>query len=126
MLKADLGSVASKTVTINKDVWNKLPEEVQVVLKDAAVAYRDHIAQVAMDRAAESVEAFKAAGGEVVELSAEERKAWADSMPNIAVEWAAELDNSGDQGSEMLKAYLAKLEAAGEKPARDWSADLTN
>jgi TRAP-type C4-dicarboxylate transport system substrate-binding protein len=126
MLKADLGSVASKTVTINKDVWNGLPEEVQGALKDAAVAYRDHIAQVAMDRAAESVEAFKAAGGEVVELSPEERGAWASSMPNIAVEWAAELDKSGDQGSDMLKAYLAKLEAAGEEPARDWSADLTN
>jgi TRAP-type C4-dicarboxylate transport system substrate-binding protein len=113
-------------VTINKDVWNKLPEEVQNALRDTAVAYRDHIAQVAMDRAAESVEAFKAAGGEVVELSPEEREAWANSMPNIAVEWAAELDKSGSQGSDMLKAYLAKLEAAGETPARDWSADLTN
>lgn len=126
MLKADIGSVASKTVTINKDVWNGLPEEVQNALKSVAVAYRDHIAQVAMDRAAESVEAFEAAGGTVVQLSPEEREAWAQSMPNIAVEWAAQLDESGGQGSEMLKAYLAKLEAAGETPARDWSADLTN
>jgi C4-dicarboxylate-binding protein DctP len=126
MLKADLGSVASKTLTINKDVWNKLPEEVQNALKETAVAYRDHIAQVAMDRAAESIEAFEAAGGTVIELSPEERAAWANSMPNIAVEWAAQMDESGGRGSEMLKAYLAKLEAAGETPARDWSAELTN
>lgn len=126
MLKADIGTVTSKSVTINKDVWNKLPEEVQNVLKESAVAYRDHIAQVAMDRAASSVEKFEAAGGTVTELSEEERIAWANSMPNIAVEWAAELDTKSGHGSNMLKAYLTKLDAAGETPVRDWSADLTN
>ncbi len=34
-------------------------------------------------------------------------------MPNIAQEWAADLDASGEPGSEMLAAYLGKLEAAG-------------
>ena len=76
MLQANLGAVNSKTVTINKDVWEKLPEEVQTILRDVAVAYRDHVAEVAMARAADSVEKFEAAGGTVVELSAEERKAW--------------------------------------------------
>ncbi|NND50132.1 MAG: C4-dicarboxylate TRAP transporter substrate-binding protein, partial [Rhizobiales bacterium] len=47
MLKADLGAVSSKTVTINKDVWAGLPEEVRNVLRETAVDYRDHIAQVA-------------------------------------------------------------------------------
>jgi len=88
MLQANLGAVNSKTVTINKDVWAKLPEEVQTVIQEVAVDYRDHVAEVAMARAADSVEKFAAAGGTVVELSAEERKAWAESMPNIAVEWA--------------------------------------
>ena len=87
MLQANLGAVNSKTVTVNKDVWEGLPEEVQTVLQEVAVAYRDHVAEVAMGRAAESVEKFAAAGGTVVELPAEERAAWADSMPNIAVEW---------------------------------------
>ena len=96
------------------------------MLQDVAVAYRDHVAEVAMERAADSVEKFKAAGGTVVELSAEERKAWAASMPNIAVEWAKELDASGAPGSDMLLAYIDKLKAAGEEPARDWAAELSN
>ena len=29
MLKVDLGAVNSKTVTVNKDVWDKLPDEVK-------------------------------------------------------------------------------------------------
>lgn len=126
MLQANLGAVNSKTVTVNKDVWEGLPEEVQNVLQDVAVAYRDHVAEVAMGRAAESVEKFTAGGGTVVELSAEERTAWAESMPNIAVEWANELDTAGAPGSDMLLAYIEKLKAAGQEPARDWSAELSN
>jgi C4-dicarboxylate-binding protein DctP len=35
MLRADLGAVNSKTVTVNQDFWNKLPEEV----KDALLVF---------------------------------------------------------------------------------------
>jgi TRAP-type C4-dicarboxylate transport system substrate-binding protein len=123
MLKADLGAVNTKTVTVNKDVWDKLPDEVKAVLQKVAVEYRDHVAAVAMDRAAESLAAYKAGGGTVVEMSDEARAAWAKSMPNIAVEWAETLDKAGAPGSEMLKAYVGKLKAAGKTPVRDWSAE---
>lgn len=124
MLKADLGAVNSKTVTINKDVWASLSDEVKEILMKVAVEYRDHVAGVAMDLADESLEAYKAGGGSVVEMSADARKAWADSMPNIAVEWARDLDKQGAPGSAMLKAYENKLKAAGFTPVRDWAAEL--
>lgn len=123
MLKVDLGAVNSKTVTVNKDVWAKLPDEVKEVLQKVAVEYRDHVANVAMDRASSALEAYKASGGTVVVLPQEARKAWADSMPNIAAEWAKELDKKGSPGSQMLAAYIGKLKAAGFEPLRDWSAD---
>lgn len=123
MLKADLGAVNSKTVTVNKDVWAKLPDEVKDVLQQVAVEYRDHVAGVAMDRAGASLDAYKDGGGTVVEMSADARKAWADSMPNIAAEWAEGLNAKGAKGSEMLAAYIGKLKAAGFEPVRDWSAD---
>lgn len=126
MLKVDLGAVNSKTVTVNKDVWTKLPDEVKGVLQQVAVEYRDQVANVAMDKAVSSVEAFEAAGGSVVTLPTADREAWANSMPNIAVEWAAELDKSGAPGSDMLKAYMKKLTDAGETPVRDWAAELAN
>jgi len=81
MLQVDLGAVNSKTVTVNADYWKKLPEEVQNVLLEVAVAYRDHVASVAMDRAAASREAYVEAGGTVVEVSAEDRAGWANAMP---------------------------------------------
>lgn len=125
MLKADLGAVNSKTITVNKDYWDGLPDEVKDVLQEVAVLYRDHVAGIAMDRAAASREAYVAAGGTIVELSDAERAEWANDMPNIAQEWAAGLDAKGHNGTEMLNAYLGKLEAAGFTATRDWAA-MTN
>ncbi|MEL6523303.1 MAG: TRAP transporter substrate-binding protein DctP, partial [Pseudomonadota bacterium] len=126
MLKADLGAVNSKTITVNKDYWNKLPEEVQGVLQEVAVAYRDHVAGIAMDRAQASRDAYVEAGGTIVEMDAAERSAWADAMPNIAAEWATGLNEAGQPGTDMLQAYMAKLVEAGHTPVRDWAAEALN
>jgi TRAP-type C4-dicarboxylate transport system substrate-binding protein len=123
MLKADLGAVNSKTITVNKDYWDGLPDEVKGVLLEVAVLYRDHVAGLAMDRAAASRDAYVEAGGTITEATAEDRAAWAAAMPNIASEWAAGLDGKGEPGSDMLKAYLGKLEAAGYTGVRDWTAE---
>ena len=121
MLEANFGSVNTKTVTVNADYWDGLPDEVKGVLNDVAVLYRDHVAGLAMDRASASRDAFVANGGTIVPVSDEDRAAWANSMPNIATEWAADLDANGKAGTEMLKAYLGKLEAAGYTGVRDWT-----
>lgn len=126
MLKADLGAVNSKTITVNKDYWDGLPDEVKDVLQEVAIAYRDHVAGIAMDRAAASREAYVAAGGTIVEMDPSERASWAAAMPNIAAEWAANLDGKGEPGTEMLDAYLGKLADAGYTPVRDWTAPATN
>ena len=121
MLRANLGAVNSKTLTVNKRFWDSLDEEVQVVLREAGIAYRDRLAEVAMGRAASSEEAYVAAGGTIVDLSAEERATWAANMPNIAEEWAAGLNADGKDGTGMLNAYIDKLIAGGETPARNWA-----
>ena len=123
MLEADLGAVNSKTVTVNADVWAGLPDEVKEVLQAVAIEYRDHVAGIAMDRAEASRQAYIDGGGTIVEMSQEERQAWADSMPNIAAEWAANLDSTGAPGTEMLNAYMGKLADAGFTPLRDWAAE---
>jgi len=126
MLKADLGAVNSKTITVNKDYWDGLPDEVKQALQEVAVEYRDHVAGMAMDRAQASRDAFVEAGGTIVEMDPTEREAWAKAMPNVASEWAATLEKKGEPGSEMLQAYMKKLADAGYEPVRDWTADASN
>ena len=108
MLRVDLGAVNSKTITVNKDYWDSLPDEVKGVLQEVAILYRDHVAGIAMDRAQASRDAYVESGGTIVDVSIEDRTAWANAMPNIAAEWAAGLNDSGEPGTEMLNAYLGK------------------
>jgi len=120
----DLGAVNSKTVTVNADYWKKLPDEVKEVLKEVAVDWRDHVANTAMKRAEASRMAYTKAGGTIVDVSGADREAWAKSMPDIASDWAATLNKKGEPGSDMLKAYVGKLKAAGFSPIRDWTTGL--
>lgn len=121
MARVDFGSVNTKTVTVNQRYWSKLPDEVKAVLQEVAIDYRDHLAEMAMERAAESEQAYLAAGGQITDLTVEAKKAWADSMPNLAQELALQLDKNGDPGTEMVNSYLNKLMASGAQPVRDWS-----
>jgi TRAP-type C4-dicarboxylate transport system substrate-binding protein len=79
-LETDFGTGVNKSVTVNKDVWKSLPDEVKKVLKEVAVDYRDKVAQAAIDLSDKSVKKFTADDGKIVKLSAEEKKKWADSM----------------------------------------------
>ncbi len=123
MVRTDFGAVNSKTVTANLDYWNALPDEVKEVLQAVSIDYRDRLADIAMDRATSSEAAYVEAGGTIIDVSAEDRAAWAAAMPNIAQEWAATLNNNGEDGTAMLEAYLGKLKAAGYTGVRDWTQD---
>ncbi|MEM7442730.1 MAG: C4-dicarboxylate TRAP transporter substrate-binding protein [Pseudomonadota bacterium] len=123
MLDADIGTVNSKAVAVNRDVWEGLPEEVQQVLQEVAIDYRNHVAAVAADLGAGSEQAYADAGGTIHQLSAEERAEWAASMPNLALEWAANLDEQGLPGTEMLQAYMDMMREADQPIARQWDQE---
>ncbi|PUB14351.1 C4-dicarboxylate TRAP transporter substrate-binding protein [Yoonia sediminilitoris] len=121
MIRTDFGAVNTKTVTVNQDYWNALPDEVKDVLRAVAIDYRDHLASIAMDNAAAAEATYLETGGTIIDISADERAAWGASMPNVAQELAATLNGNGEDGTGMLESYLAKLEAAGFVGVRDWT-----
>jgi C4-dicarboxylate-binding protein DctP len=120
-LETDFGTGVNKSVTINKEVWAKLPDEVKTVLKEVAVDYRERMAEAAMDLSDKSVKAFVKNGGTIVQLSSEQKKHWADTMPNIAVNLADDVEKrNGYPAKKILAAYMAGLRTAGEHPVRAW------
>ena len=121
MLRTDFGAVNSKTVTANQDYWATLPDEVKDTLRAVSIDYRDHLAAITMDNAAAAEATYVETGGTIIEVSAEDRAAWAASMPNVAQEWAATLNGNGEDGTGMLDAYVGKLAAAGFVGVRDWT-----
>jgi TRAP-type C4-dicarboxylate transport system substrate-binding protein len=123
MLDANIGAVNTKVLTANADFWAKLPPEVKKVLGDVAIEYRDLLAKIAAAEGADSIAAYQKAGGTVHKLAPAQRSQWAKMLPNLAKEWAAGLDKSGDQGSEMLTYYMNAMRAAKQPIERQWDRE---
>lgn len=64
---------------------------------------------------------MQAAGLTIHELPAEEKAKWVESLPNIIEPW---LEQTGEAGKTVLKAYFDALRERGATPARDWDAGL--
>lgn len=121
--KVDFGAPYTVALTMNKRALDRLPEEVQEVIWAVARDYQG-VANTAYQNAGVGALAKlpEWENGEVVAFSDAERAAWASSMPNIALEWAATQDARGLPGTEALTIYLQALADAGETCARDWLA----
>ena len=108
---------------MNRDTWESLPEEVRTVLAEAAIDFRDHMAKVAADGAAKSYAKFQAGGGTVTDLPADQRTAWAMSMPNVAKDWAEGLEKKGLPARSVLTDYMDKMRASGQPISRQWDQE---
>jgi C4-dicarboxylate-binding protein DctP len=123
MLKADIGTANSKAITMNKKAYDSLPDEVRKVLLEAIVDYRDFTAKAALADADEAIAKYKAAGGKIVQMSDDARNAWAMKMPNIAKEWAGDLDGKGQPGTQMLTSWMDSMRTANQPILRQWDKE---
>jgi TRAP-type C4-dicarboxylate transport system substrate-binding protein len=117
------GTAVNKSLTVNKNTWAKLPDEVKLVLQEVAIELRDRHAKLAVEAGDRSRKAFIAGGGKVVEVSEAERREWAKSLPNLAKEWAAAAEKNGLPGNAYLQAMMDGLRAGGAKPLRHWDKE---
>jgi len=123
MLRADIGSANSKAITMNADRWKKLPKEVQDAIKGAAIAYRDHVSKLAAEKSAKAYKDFVKMGGTINTMSADDRMKWANTMPNVAKDWAADLEKKGLPGKAILTSYMDTMRAAGQPIVRQWDKE---
>jgi len=124
VLHADIGGVVGHELTINKDVWGKLPAVVQNAVKAAAPMYAKAQADFVLEGTKKQTEyCVKEQGMNIVKVSAEDRKGWAKALPPLARTWAADMDGKGKPGTAILTAYMNALRAAGKNPARNWDKE---
>lgn len=123
MIDIRLGAVTSKALTVNDRTWNRLPEEVRRVLAAVAHEYRDELAAETERQAVRSREAFEANGGTIVAVSNAERLAWAQSLPNMALEWAETLESQGLPGRRILADYMDIMRANDQPIVRHWDRE---
>jgi TRAP-type C4-dicarboxylate transport system substrate-binding protein len=122
-LSAEMGAVSNFTVVANKRWFDKQPEEVQVTLREVTKEYSHLMAEVTTAGDAKGRDACVTQGGTVTELSGDQRQIWADTLPNIAQEWAQAADANGLPGTQVLEAYMEKMREAGQPIARQWDRE---
>jgi len=105
-------------LTINKDSFEALPEDVKPILLEVAA---DYSAQTGSVNASEYDRLVKELEGLITvnKISPEVRKAWAESLADWPQKTASELDAQGLPASQVLKLVLDRAEANGyEWPVR--------
>jgi len=123
MLRANIGTVNSKAVTVNADTWKKLPAEVKKVIKAAAIKYRDDVAATALKKAKTSYAKFTAKGGTIFDMSKAQRRTWVRTMPNVAKGWAAKLEEKGVPANAILKSYMDTMRNSNQNILRQWDKE---
>ncbi len=123
MLKADIGTANSKTITMNANSWKKLPPDVQQVIKKVAISYRDYTSNQVAKVAETAYADFKKKGGKIIEMSQAERQKWAKTMPNVAKDWAASWEKKGVPANAVLKAHMDVMRAAKQPILRHWDKE---
>ena len=56
-------------------------------------------------------------------MTADQRLKWANSMPNVAKDWAASLEAKGLPGNAVLKSYMATMRASKQPILRHWDRE---
>ncbi|SNR77157.1 C4-dicarboxylate TRAP transporter substrate-binding protein [Puniceibacterium sediminis] len=121
LTRVGIGSMYFGGIAANKDFFDGLPEPVQVAFRDAAKATSTAHGDYVADLAARAMTEMQAAGLTVHELPAEEKTKWVTGLPNIIEPW---LEQTGDAGKTVLKAYFDALRAHGATPLRNWDEGL--
>jgi TRAP-type C4-dicarboxylate transport system substrate-binding protein len=120
---ADMGTVAFGAFGANKKKWESLPQEVRDVLLPLAQGYAAENIRIVTERYKAGVEALKK-DNKLSTLPAEERRKWAEAMPDLAKTWIAANEKTGVPARQIMKDYMAAMRAAGAKPLRDWDKGL--
>lgn len=119
-----LGAVTFGAFAANKKKWESLPKEVRDTMLPIAKEYAATNIGIVQTREKAGLERMKKDGAKIATLSPDERKRWADAMPNLAKTWVDAAEKRGQPGKQIMQEYMNAMRAAGAKPARDWDKGL--
>ncbi|MDR0852263.1 MAG: TRAP transporter substrate-binding protein DctP [Clostridiales Family XIII bacterium] len=97
---------------INNDTWNSLPEDLQGIMKDAFKVGADYVYNADAESYAAALEKCEAAGQEIIYITGDDRKPWADAMQPILDDWFKQCDAAGYDGKAVYEQMLKYFDDA--------------
>lgn len=128
--KVNAGAVYNGGVAVNKDVYDGLPPELQKILKDVGKEYSNALGAELMKRHQAAIQKMVEAGAsqstpvKLTVLPDAERQKWVDGLPDLAGDWAKQMEGRKLPGKQIVKTWMDGLKAGGVKPARDWAKGI--
>jgi len=119
----DFGAQYAGTLVANAPWFSIQPVEVQDALRAAAVAYGEAYAEALRARLEASLTTLAEGGATITPASDELKASWAAALPNVPMNWAAQLDGQGLAASQVLEAYLSGIRERGAVLPRDWDQE---
>ena len=120
LLDIRFGGATSKAIVVNAKTWDRLPEEVKNVLSEVASDYRDELASVTDEIAARSRLEFVEQGGTIIPVGEEDRRAWAQRLPDLAGAWVESMNKKGLPGEQILQDYMKIMRDNDQPIMRNW------
>lgn len=113
------GAISGPVLTMNLDIWNMLPKEVQDIFLEVGPEYSMRVAEVTKQKHETAMSLMKEKGVVFFNLSKAEKKLWMEKLGPLANEKAKEADSLGQPGSKVMKDYVSEMEKIGyEWPLR--------
>lgn len=115
-----LGGCICGALTMNKDTWDRLPQELQAMFRQLGQEYGEMVARAIAENREKHFALLKENGATFSTLPMGEQRKWAQLIPDIAGEWVKRLEGQGLPAKEVLNAYVEGAKKRGAEPLRDW------
>lgn len=122
--KVNTGPLTFGAFGMNSNVYDSLPEDVQQVLTELGRGYSAENARIIESQLATLDDRFRAGGATVTEMPLEQKKEWANRLPDLGKAWVDALSARGIPAGPIMKRYIETARAQGAEPLRDWSANV--
>ena len=111
--KIGFGPMAVIGLTIGNRTFDRLPEDVQKIVLEVGLEYERQSGIANNARQEIGITKLAEAGATIQSVSEETRTAWALSLAGFPSEQAKDADSRGLPGTEVMKAYIEEVDAAG-------------
>ena len=118
--EVDTGPLTFGGSAMNAASFNKMPPDVQKVLRALGREYSAENARLIGTRLEAAMKGMVAAGAKTSKMSEANRKKWADSIAPLGKLWVENLEKRGIQAKPILAEFMNTVRAHGGKPLRDW------
>jgi TRAP-type C4-dicarboxylate transport system substrate-binding protein len=116
----DIGAQFNGGLAMNKNTWDRLPEDVQHVFAELGRDYSRTMADEVAQRYDRALAAMTAEGTIVTTLPDDERRKWIEGLPDIAGRWVEATERRGYPARAVLEAFMNEFRSRGGQPLRDW------